>query len=59
MMIRTSVAAFAAGLANCAASPVDDLCRYTGNCDHEIREKPSACRYGISNGRARNGPPVG
>jgi hypothetical protein len=39
MLIRTSVAVFAAGLASCAASPVDDLCRYTGNCDYEIRER--------------------
>jgi hypothetical protein len=38
-MIRTVLLAFAACLAACSASANDDHCRYTANCDYEIRER--------------------
>jgi hypothetical protein len=38
-MIRTIAAALSACLVPSAGSAYDDLCRYTGNCDYEIRER--------------------
>lgn len=38
-MIRTIVAALSACLVTSGASAVDDLCRFTANCDYEIRER--------------------
>lgn len=38
-MIRTSIAALAACLLASFASADDDHCRYTANCDYEIRER--------------------
>lgn len=38
-MIRTILAALAACLVASGSSANDDHCRYTANCDYEIREK--------------------
>src|SRR5262245_22143757 len=38
-MIRTILAALAACLVASGASANDDHCRYTANCDYEIRER--------------------